>query len=69
MATLKKGYPGKPVIQSCVDIIRSFNPVTHSVDTHCAEILGDVTSQVKQISFPFHIGLSNNKLNHYVIFM
>ena len=31
------------IVATCEKIIKSFNPVTHSVDTHCLEVLGDVT--------------------------
>lgn len=39
-------HKDKSVIQACDDLIRSFNPVTHSIDTHCSDALGDVTSPV-----------------------
>lgn len=39
------------IIGRCEDLIRSFNPVTHSIDTHCAEVLGDVTLPVRYIFF------------------
>jgi hypothetical protein len=35
------------IISICIDVIRTFNPVTHSVDTHCTDKLGDVFSQVR----------------------
>lgn len=34
------------VIEKCENIIKSFNPITHSIDTHITDILGDVTSAV-----------------------
>ena len=34
------------MVSKCQDLIRTFNPVTHSVDTHCLEALGDVKSPV-----------------------
>ena len=34
------------MVSKCQDLIRTFNPVTHSVDTHCLEALGDVKSLV-----------------------
>eukprot|EP01035_Chromulina_nebulosa_P027880 gene27880-36726_t len=32
------------MVSKCQELIRTFNPVTHSVDTHCLEALGDVKS-------------------------
>ena len=34
------------LIDKCQELIKSFNPVTHSIDTHVAEHLGDVTEKV-----------------------
>ena len=34
------------MVSKCQELIRTFNPVTHSVDTHCQEALGDVKSPV-----------------------
>ena len=34
------------MVSKCQELIRTFNPVTHSVDTHCLEALGDVKSPV-----------------------
>jgi hypothetical protein len=31
------------VIATCERLLKSYNPVTHSIDTHCLEQLGDVT--------------------------
>ena len=36
-----KGY----IIQKCLELIKCFNPVTHSIDTHCLHHLGDVTAK------------------------
>ena len=43
-----KGMKGKQdnkesMIQRCIDLIRSFNPVLHSIDTHVDEALGNVS--------------------------
>ncbi len=36
------------LISRCEDIIKSFNPITHSIDTHCKEQLGELgTAQGK----------------------
>lgn len=32
------------VIKKCEELIRSFNPVTHSIDTHCLQHLGDTSA-------------------------
>jgi hypothetical protein len=47
-ATDKKGsaIDYKSVIFQCLEIIRTFNPITHSVDTICLEKLGDTTKPV-----------------------
>lgn len=37
---MKKGHN---LLRNAEDIVRSFNPVTHSVDTHLLEVLGDCT--------------------------
>lgn len=34
------------IIAQCQAIIKSFNPVTHSIDTHVLDVLGDVTLPV-----------------------
>lgn len=34
----------KFIIDKCMELIKIFNPVTHSIDTLCLEHLGDVTS-------------------------
>jgi hypothetical protein len=34
------------VVQNGIGLIRSFNPVNHSIDTHCCDALGDVSSPV-----------------------
>jgi hypothetical protein len=34
------------IIAQCEAIIKSFNPVTHSIDTHVLDVLGDVTLPV-----------------------
>ena len=46
--TNKKGVSVdyKSMISQCIDLIRNFNPVTHSVDTLCLEKLGDTTKPV-----------------------
>ncbi len=31
------------VIAICEKLLKTYNPVTHSIDTHCLEQLGDVT--------------------------
>lgn len=36
--------PNKQIVDKCIEMIRTFNPVTHSIDTWCLEHLGDVTS-------------------------
>ena len=33
------------IIDKCQELIKSFNPVTHSIDTHVEEILGDTKSK------------------------
>mmetsp|Transcript_2179 Transcript_2179/g.3419 ORF Transcript_2179/g.3419 Transcript_2179/m.3419 type:complete len:787 (+) Transcript_2179:73-2433(+) len=38
-----KVHSKKSPIERCEDLIRTFNPVTHSIDTHITEALGDVT--------------------------
>ena len=35
------------MIKKCEELMRSFNPVTHSIDTHCLENLGDVKKPVR----------------------
>ncbi|KAJ1428363.1 hypothetical protein B484DRAFT_395966 [Ochromonadaceae sp. CCMP2298] len=57
-----KKQPGKSVLARCEDLIKTFNPVTHSIDTHCAEVLGDVKKAdalpesvlVQQIVYGWH---------------
>lgn len=34
------------VIFQCLELIRNFNPITHSVDSLCLEKLGDTTKPV-----------------------
>lgn len=34
------------MIAKCQELLKSFNPVTHSIDTHCLEALGDVHAAV-----------------------
>ena len=34
-------FDGKYIISKCEDMIKSFNPTTHSIDTHCSQ-LGDI---------------------------
>jgi len=36
----------KDVIGLCQEIIKSFNPKTHSIDSHCFEKLGDTSKPV-----------------------
>lgn len=45
----KKGghFTSGDVIRTCIELIRTFNPVTHSIDTHCSENLGDVSGPVR----------------------
>ena len=47
-ATDKKGnsIDYKAVISQCLELIRTFNPITHSVDSLCQEKLGDTTKPV-----------------------
>ena len=40
------------MVSKCQELIRTFNPVTHSVDTHCLEALGDIKSPV---STPYRV--------------
>jgi hypothetical protein len=57
-----KKQPGKSIIERCEDLIRTYNPVTHSIDTHCSEVLGDVTKPealpesvlIQQIVYGWH---------------
>ena len=37
------------IIAQCQAIIKSFNPVTHSIDTHVLDVLGDVTLPVSDL--------------------
>lgn len=39
LKTDDKGY----IVAKCEELIKNFNPVTHSIDTHCYQYLGDVT--------------------------
>lgn len=44
-----KKSKNRDIIGTCLEIIKTFNPVTHSIDTHCTEILGDVSQPVSFI--------------------
>ncbi len=39
---MKKKTHQIPAINRCITLIKTFNPVTHSIDTHCSDQLGDV---------------------------
>lgn len=43
------------LIDKCQELIKSFNPVTHSIDTHVSEYLGDVTEKVGSFEILLHI--------------
>lgn len=47
MATRRLSVPKIGVVEQVVKIIKDYNPTTHSIDTHCLEILGDVTKPVR----------------------
>jgi hypothetical protein len=34
------------IVRKCIDLLRTFNPVTHSMDTHVLEALGNTKSPV-----------------------
>lgn len=53
MATTRLSKSKVGVIEQVVSIIKSYNPTTHSIDTHCLEILGDVTKPVSLLSLSF----------------
>lgn len=36
------------MILKCIDMIKTFNPVTHSIDTFVLEQIGDTTSNVSK---------------------
>ena len=36
------------MIDKCQELIKSFNPVTHSIDTHVNENLGNTKAKVRQ---------------------
>lgn len=38
------------LISACEELIRSYNPITHSIDTHLLEKLGDVSQPVTKFS-------------------
>jgi hypothetical protein len=41
----------KNIIEVCEEIIKSYNPTTHSVDTHVLEKVGDTN---RPVSYNFH---------------
>jgi hypothetical protein len=45
-----KGY----IIQKSVELIKSFNPTLHSIDTHCLEHLGDTNKPVRYFFSQFN---------------
>jgi hypothetical protein len=46
------------VISKCIELIRTFNPVTHSIDTFIAEKLGSTSKPVSRTTN----GLSQNDI-------
>ena len=52
MTKLQESLSNNRMIQKCIDIIRTFNPVTHSIDSHIADKIGDISRPVSaQIIF------------------
>jgi hypothetical protein len=48
MTTKYKKLQKRDLIQASLELIKSYNPVTHSVDTHLMDKLGDLSRPVSQ---------------------
>ena len=46
MTKLQESLNDNRMVQKCIDTIRTFNPVTHSIDTHIADKIGDISRPV-----------------------
>ncbi len=62
-----KALSNTSIIQGCAGLIKSFNPVTHSIDTHCSDFLGDCTSPVSLCNLGFVPGIRDFIINIYVL--
>lgn len=55
------------IISKCIELIRTFNPVTHSIDTFIAEKLGNASKPVSHIFI--HIMDSHVTISAFIMFV
>lgn len=54
-----RGSQGKNILAISEEIIKNYNPITHSIDTHCLEKIGDVSKPVNNLYQVHHITITN----------
>jgi hypothetical protein len=57
------------IISKCIELIRTFNPVTHSIDTFIAEKLGNTSKPVSHIYIYIHIMDSHVTISAFIMYV